>query len=49
MPAAPGGRAASPPDGAEKAPRERRACSACHDPEVDVQNTQLRSTAKDYG
>jgi cytochrome c551/c552 len=41
--------AASPPDGAEKARRERRACSACHDPGADVQNTQLRSTAKDYG
>ena len=49
MPAAPGGRAASPPGGAEKARRERSACSACHNPGVDVQNTQLLSTANDYG
>jgi hypothetical protein len=38
-----------PPDSAEKARRERRASSACHDTRAGVQNTQLRSTAKDDG
>jgi hypothetical protein len=44
-----GGRAAKPPDGAEKARRERRACPARHDTRDGIQNAQLRSTAKDDG